>query len=114
MHRLPLALIVLLTCSSLVACRSDESDGVGRVDRMTEQLQLSPEQAEEVRALFEAHRVERERVRARFAQRTPETRSEMEAARDSLRASLDERIIAVLTEEQATQYRELIQRRRRG
>lgn len=108
----PLLFPVLLACSLLlVSCGSRERAIQDRVDHLTTQLDLSPEQAQQVQALYEDFYTEQQAMRAQMerAPRTPETRQAMQLARQSLQDSLDQRVIALLTEDQRTRYRAMEQ-----
>lgn len=110
----PLLFPVLLVSSLLlVSCGSRERSVQERVDRLTMRLDLSPDQAQQVQALYEDFYAEQQAIRARMEQspRTQETRQAMQLARQSLQDSLNQRIASLLTENQRILYQDLMRRR---
>jgi Spy/CpxP family protein refolding chaperone len=92
-----LALAAIIPTAVLAA--TDGGAGYHRgpnVERLAERLDLSAEQQEQVRALFEAHKAERqamrEKMRASMAEvLTPDQQAKMETMREMRRAKRKER-----------------------
>ena len=84
----------------------------GPVDRLTKKLDLTDTQITTISALFEAHK---DAMEAEFGERSergrpdPETRERMKQARDALH----EEIVAVLDADQAEQFEQMNEQRRK-